>query len=541
MLPLFLVSLLISLAITINGKSCIDTERQALLSIKSGIQLSNNQSWLYAWTGHDCCNWPGVACNNVTSHVIKLDLRQYPNDFFYYYDMPPSKLDSSLSQLHHLKHLDLSSNNFNNSPIPDFIGSLSNLEYLNLSSAGFSGVIPHEALGNLSNLHVLDINYYISEDSFLSTDNLHWLSGMTRLQHLDLTNVDLSMVSDWLHHINMLPSVLVLKLSNAYLQAGGMHDATLLHHLNFTSLRVLDLSDNSLNTTLPDWLFQLRGLIHLDLSYCDLYGNLPVSIGNLSKLRTLLLDTNHFGVIPESLGNLTELVSFGLSANMITKLPDSIGRLHKLEKFVLSGNQLKGRISQGIWELTNLQLLDLSLNMLEGEIPEAFGNLKLLQYFDADGNKLSGKLPETIGNLVHLQFLDLSKNAISGKLPESLGNLGQLQTMKMPSNGITGPLPESTGKLSSLRELDLSQNNITGTLPKGMGNLCKLQSLNLDNNSISGDINDLVDGLSKCRENKQNGSESGSKDGLSTLSFGNNKLNGTISTSIELALLFRLG
>ena len=52
----------------------------------------------------------------------------------------------------------------------------------------------------------------------------------------------------------------------------------------------------------------------------------------------------------------------------------------------------------------------------------------------------------------------------------------------------------------------------------------------MDFNSISGGINDLVDGLSKCRESK-NGSDSGSKDGLSTLSLGNNELNGTVSKS----------
>ncbi|KAM0949554.1 putative leucine-rich repeat domain superfamily [Dioscorea sansibarensis] len=101
----------------------------------------------------------------------------------------------------------------------------------------------------------------------------------------------------------------------------------------------------------------------------------------------------------------------------------------------------------------------------------------------------------------------------------------------MPGNGVTGGLPESIGKFSSLLELDLSENNIHGTLPKGMGNLCKLQILDFTSNFISGSIDDLVGGLSKCSENK-NGSDSGSTDGLSTLSLGNNKLNDTVPGSI---------
>ncbi|KAH7690636.1 Non-specific serine/threonine protein kinase protein [Dioscorea alata] len=489
---------------------------------------SNNKSFLSSWTGHDCCHWRGVSCNHETGHVTKLDL-QCPSD-----DpldpIPPSKLNSSLVQLHHLKHLDLSMNNFDESPIPDFIGSLANLKYLNLSNAGFRGIIPH-TLGKLSRLRYLDL----SSNDRLQANNLHWLSGMTSLHHLDLSGVNLSNVSHWLHDINMLPSLLVLKLSYAQLQAGGIHDTTLLHHLNFTSLRVLDLFGNyDLNITLPQWLFNLTSLVYLDLSNCALHGKLPVTIGNLSSLRFLSLSYNSFdGMIPESLGNLGSLERLYLSKNTLNgSIPESLCNLTNLVYFDLSSNQVQGRIPTSIGNLRNLQYLDLSRNTISGGIPESFGNLTLLQYFSASGgNNLNGKLPETIGNLVHLRVLDLSKNMMHGKLPESFGNLRQLQQFRMPGNGITGKLPESAGKLSSLWELDLSKNNINGTLPKGMGNLCKLQTLDFTSNSISGGIDDLIDGLSKCRENKD-GSASESSEGLKTLRLGNNKLNGTVPEKI---------
>ncbi|XP_039135916.1 receptor-like protein EIX2 [Dioscorea cayenensis subsp. rotundata] len=410
---IFVVSALIPPPCYVHGIiSCIETERIALLSIKAGIVQSNNQSLFFSsWTGQDCCKWKGVGCNNESWHVIKLDLQRYLSHISDHSHLPPSKLNSSLIQLHHLKYLDLSMNNFNDSPIPDFIGSLTNLEYLNLSFTGFSGIIPH-TFGNLSRLRYLDLSshielYFPQENKFqwlwlsgtgMSSNDLHWLSGMSSLSHLDLSGVDLSNVHGWFHDINTLPSLLVLKLTHSKLLVGGIHDTALLHYLNFTSLRVLDLSQNyHLNITLPQWLFHLTSLVHLDLNGCALYGKLPVTISNLSSLRILsLFDNNFDGVIPES------LVYFGLSNNKIGKLPKNIGRLQKLEMFDLSGNQLQG-LMPASWRSKKPEILD----------------------FDGANNNFWGKLPETIGNLVHFQFLELSQNAISGKLPESFGNLSQ--------------------------------------------------------------------------------------------------------------------
>ncbi|KAH7690645.1 Leucine-rich repeat-containing N-terminal plant-type protein [Dioscorea alata] len=347
----FLASLIVSAfpPCYVHGTTCIETERIALLSIKAGINHSDadHQSLFSSWTSHDCCKWQGVSCNHQSRHVIKLDLRQHPsNHISDFYDMPPSKLNSSLIQLHHLKHLDLSMNNFDHSPIPDFIGSFANLEYLNLSRAGFSGAIP-QTFGNLSCLRYLNL----TSNYNLQPNDLHWLSGMTSLHHLDLSGVDLSNVHDWLHDINMLSSLLVLKLSHARLQTGGIHDTTLLYHLNFTSLRVLDLSYNDdLNLTLPQWLFNLTSLVYLDLSHCALYGKLPVTVGNSSGLRVFSLSGNSLdGVIPESLGNLG-----------------------------------------------CLERLDLSENELNGSIPESLSNLTNLEYFHLYSNKIR-KLPESIG------------------------------------------------------------------------------------------------------------------------------------------------
>ncbi|XP_039119325.1 receptor-like protein EIX2 [Dioscorea cayenensis subsp. rotundata] len=519
--------------------SCIETERIALLSIKAGINQSDDQSLFSSWTGHDCCKWQGVSCNHESRHVIKLDLQQHPsNDISDYYDLPPSKLNSSLIQLHQLKHLDLSMNNFDDSPIPDFIGSFSNLEYLNLSNAGFSGAIPH-TFGNLSFLRYLDL----SSNYNLQPNDLHWLSGMTSLHHLDLSGGNLSNVHGWLHDINsVLPSLRVLKLSNAKLQGGGIYATTdLPHYLNFTSLRVLDLSFNSdLNITLFQWLFNLTNLIHLDLSGCALYGKLPVTVGNLSRLRVLSLSFNFFyGVIPESFGNLGSLEKLDLSWNkFIGGIPESLSNLTNLEYFDLSHNKI-GKLPKSIGRMQKLVYFDLAYNNI-GKLPNSIGRLQNLEIFDVSRNQVQGLMPASIRDLRNMQYLDLSQNMISGPIPESFGNLTLLQYLYLSENAISGMLPESFGNLSQLLWLTMQANGINGTLPKGMGKLCKLQTLDLTGNMISGGIDDFVDGLSKYRENKY-GSASESSVGLKTLRMGNNMLNGAIPENIgKLSKLFEL-
>ena len=88
----------------------------------------------------------------------------------------------------HLKHLDLSMNNFDAKPMPEFLGILVKLEYLNLSYTGFAGSVPPH-LGNLSSIRFLDLHcksdFY--DCSPLSIGKgVHWLSRITSLEYLDM-------------------------------------------------------------------------------------------------------------------------------------------------------------------------------------------------------------------------------------------------------------------------------------------------------------------------------------------------------------------
>ncbi|CAL9116800.1 unnamed protein product, partial [Musa acuminata var. zebrina] len=62
------------------GSSCMESERRALLAIKSDMYDPGDR--FSSWTGKDCCGWRGVACDHTTGHVTKLDLH-----YSYTYDM----------------------------------------------------------------------------------------------------------------------------------------------------------------------------------------------------------------------------------------------------------------------------------------------------------------------------------------------------------------------------------------------------------------------------------------------------------------------
>ncbi|KAJ4806121.1 LRR receptor-like serine/threonine-protein kinase GSO1 [Rhynchospora pubera] len=191
----FLVIILTS-PIIANG--CFEVERDALLTFKAGLHDPGNL--LITWHGPNCCTWSGVICDNITEHVVMLNLRN-PYDLFYGdddWDLDDingysnweshaftGEIDPSLLSLRHLTHLDLSNHFFWNNSFPNFICSLENLVYLNLSFSSFGGLIPHE-LENLSRLQFLDLG----GSSFTGLIPPQ-LGNLSDLHHLSLSAIDI--------------------------------------------------------------------------------------------------------------------------------------------------------------------------------------------------------------------------------------------------------------------------------------------------------------------------------------------------------------
>lgn len=125
---------------------------------------------------------------------------------------------------------------------------------------------------------------------------------------------------------------------------------------------------------------------------------------------------NLVGCSPEGLVVSLEMASMGLFGT----LSPSIGNLSHLRTMLLQNNQLSGSLPVELGKLSELQTLDLSGNQFVGEIPSSLGLLPHLSYLRLSKNKLSGQIPGMVANLSGLSFLDLSFNNLSGPSPKIL-------------------------------------------------------------------------------------------------------------------------
>ncbi|KAG6515144.1 hypothetical protein ZIOFF_025529 [Zingiber officinale] len=504
--------------------SCLESERRALLAVKS--DLYNSSHWLSSWIGYDCCKWRGVACDNTTGHVIRLDLH-CPIDQYDFHNR--SKVNPSLFELKHLKYLNLSFNNFL-THVPSMISSLIHLEHLDISNANFNGLIPQQ-LGNLSNLCYLDLHCC---DCQLWSNDLNWLSHLTSLEYLDMSGVNLSLATSWIHQINY-NSLEHLSLSNCFLQDAAGAD-TGMTEINSSSnqidgnifvnatkkLKHLELAGNSL-TKIPLIIGSLIHLEYLDMSKNYITEGILLNMGNLICLEYLdLHGSNITEEIPLSMGNLIHLEYLDLSGNYITGgIPLSMGNLISLECLDLQHNLITRELPLNMGNLVHLEYLYLHDNQITGELPLSMGKLTSLIRMDMSNNEFFGRIPDALGNLTSLLFLDMSSNEFYGCIPSALGNLVNLEEFYLVDNNISCQIPENIGRLQNLKHFYASGNNLMGQIPSSLGDLCNLEVMDLSGNSIGG-LTNLLDGLSKCPQ--------GSK--LQNLRMNDNKLSGSIPSSL---------
>ncbi|KAK3042573.1 hypothetical protein RJ639_001567 [Escallonia herrerae] len=464
------ILILCFLAKTLPSSACTEGEREALLRFK--LSLTDPAHRLSSWMGKDCCKWTGVACDGTSpdAHVVKLDLQnllQYSSEN----KLVGHELNSSLLELKYLEYLDLSQNNFEDCPIPVFLGSMKRLIYLNLSSTYFTGVVPSH-LGNLSSLRVLDLSSY----GGLVVDDLSWLSRLSSLHRLDMSTVNVSEARNVMTVINMLPSLLWLSLSVCELNNIHLSDHVYYMNNSLRKLQHLDLSANFFEGKLPYFLSNMTSLSFLDLSYNKFSRSVPRFLADFKGLVHLNIENNYFD-------NIEDQFSMILWNRCHLKILD------------ISDNQFQGQTIEPGGNLSlcaayNIERLDLSNNKFGGQLPDSLGQHKRLKYLDLHNNLFHGPIPASIGRLTALKELYLSANKLNGTIPDSIGRLTGLETLYLYINQLSGVIPASIGRLTALRELHLAGNELNGIVPTSLGQLRKLEILDMSSNSLEGVISD---------------------------------------------------
>ncbi|KAK3421399.1 hypothetical protein EUGRSUZ_G02054 [Eucalyptus grandis] len=507
-MPLLLCALFVIQALelihskVLTNVTCIGSEREALLKFKQDLTDPSKRLW--SWTGEGCCKWEGITCNEKTAHVSKLDLRN-PCDDLEKCSLG-GKIHIDLSKLEHLKYLDLSFNNFSTQKIPKSLASLKKLEYLNLSNGGFQGDIPHQ-LSNLSKLRYLDLS------------NGWWYLDLSGTHGLD--------TNEWLSPINMLSSLDFLILSQCDLQ-----DVPASLHVNFTSLRLLDLNslmshDNKLEGELLKNLSMFCNLQVLSLGINEFTGRISDTkdgalICGQNNLKIVDISSNNFsGHLPNQFENFKDLEFLDLSWNSISGLiPESIGQLSNLEVMDIGHNQLDGVVNElHFANLTNLTVLYFSRNELIINLSTSWVPPFQIQVAFMASCKMGPEFPNWLRTQRKIQALDLSNASISDEVPYWLSDiLSNIEVLDLSGNMLRGNISQIIGKkMPFLTQMSLSGSNLTGGIPNSLCMSDLLSFLDLSKNQLSGK-------LPRCWRKSQAY--------LNWISLGGNKLKGQIPNSL---------
>ncbi|CAD5324444.1 unnamed protein product [Arabidopsis thaliana] len=303
----------------------------------------------------------------------------------------PKKPEPSMGHL-------LGSNNNFTGKIPSFICELRSLQTLDLSDNNFSGSIPR-CMGNLK----------------------------SSLSHLNLRQNNLSgglpkHIFEILRSLDVGHNQLVGKLPRSL--------------RFFSTLEVLNVESNRINDTFPFWLTSLPKLQVLVLRSNAFHG--PIHEASFLKLRIIDISHNHFnGTLPSDYFVKWSAMS-SLGTDEDRSNVNYMGSDYYQDSMVLMN---KGVESELIRILTIYTALDFSGNKFEGEIPKSIGLLKELHVLNLSNNAFTGHIPSSMGNLTALESLDVSQNKLYGEIPQEIGHLSFLSCMNFSHNQLAGLVP----------------------------------------------------------------------------------------------------
>ncbi|KAL5173126.1 Receptor-like protein EIX2 [Glycine soja] len=407
-------------------------------------------------------------------------------------------LFNSTTNLHNLFLYD----NMLEGPISDGFGKVMNsLEGLYLYGNKLQGEIP-SFFGNMCALQSLDLsNNKLNGEISSFFQNSSWCNRY----------IFKSLYLSYNRLTSMLPKSIGLlsELTDLYLAGNSLEgDVTESHLSNFSKLELLSLSENSLSLKLvPSWVppFQLK---YLAIRSCKLGPTFPSWLKTQSSLRELDISDNGINdSVPDWFwNNLQYMRDLNMSFNyLIGSIPNISLKLRNGPSVLLNTNQFEGKIPSFLLQASVLILSEnnfsdlfsflcdqstaANLATLDGQLPDCWKSVKQLVFLDLSSNKLSGKIPMSMGALVNMEALVLRNNGLMGELPSSLKNCTSLFMLNLSENMLSGPIPSWIGEsMHQLIILNMRGNHLSGNLPIHLCYLKRIQLLDLSRNNLSSGI-----------------------------------------------------
>ncbi|VAH37932.1 unnamed protein product [Triticum turgidum subsp. durum] len=450
---------------------------------------------------------------------------------------------TAFESLQNLREMYLSSNQFIGN-IPTFLFSLPHIEQLNLSTNYFEGPFPINPSSDLS-LSLKSLRF--SQNNLSGRLAFVWLGNLTKLEEIDLSG-NAKLVID----VNIPGWTPPFQLKQLLL-CGCDLDKNIISRPEFLGtqrhLKVLDLSNNNLSGSMPNWLFTKEATLQdLNLRNNSPTGSLDPIWHTQSSLSHIDIHMNHVtGELPANLSSMFPvLYDLDFSINdLFGHIPTSMCEISSIGYLDLSNNKLSGEVPACVFtNYPELSVLKVSNNKLGGPIFGGMNNLSNIYELRLDGNKFKGTLPHDLaGKLVRV--IDLHDNQLSGELNVSFWNMSYLRVLNLAGNRITGKIDQHICGFTEIHLLDLSRNNLTGSVPNSC--FIVLNFLNLTGNSLSGDISFPLFNTSSLialdiRHNQFMGNVNwvGYLENIRLLSLGGNKFEGQITPNLCRLMYLRI-
>ncbi|OMO68921.1 hypothetical protein COLO4_29348 [Corchorus olitorius] len=435
---------------------CLPEESSVLLQLKNTLSLdskvsdscnSTSPAKTNSWNETtNCCLWEGVTCDNDTAHVIALDL----SCSWLVGSLPPN------ITLVNLVHLDLSSNTLSGVITSELLAELKSLETLDLSNNNLTGEIP-AFLCRMGSLEVLD----------LSINNLggNIPTCLGSAYQRRLSTIDIQMNK----FQGKFPD-----FASEYLQILALNDNQFEGLLprslaKCTSLAFLNVANNTLNDTFPHWLGSLPDLKVLVLRSNRFHGGLienEIASYSFSSLEVIDLSENMFtGSLPTIFfQNLTAMKSGSIPSPPAPPVTEAASNPNAPVFNCSVGNLYRSCMPDPIyWNYVEVVIK---------RFPQKLRVSNSLKYrftiIDFSKNRFDGRIPEVLGELDSLKVLNLSSNHLTGSIPPLLVHMAAIESLDLSSNNLGGQIPPDLVYLASLAVLNLSHNNLVGPIPQGM-------------------------------------------------------------------------